>query len=90
MTLPTKEKYKKIFPYIKDFLYILGIIVSLTGWMKSKTKNAAILETTVKYNTKTIEKLEDFIDKQSKLNGATIQFMQHQDALNDRILDKIE
>jgi len=61
--------YKKYASYIKDAIYILGIIISLTGWITSQAKNKAILETTIKYNTEAVKKLEDFVDKQVDLNG---------------------
>jgi hypothetical protein len=61
--------YKKYLPYLKDFVYVVGIAVSLLGWIKTKSKNEAILETTIKYNTEAVEKLEDFVTKQVDLNG---------------------
>ena len=61
--------YKKYFPYLKDMVYILGIVISLFGWISTKSKNAAVLETTIKYNTEAILKLENFVTKQVDLNG---------------------
>jgi len=54
--------------YIKDAVYIIGLIVVIVGWIVSNAKSTAILESTVKYNTETISKLESFINKQSILN----------------------
>jgi len=80
--MPAKNDYKKYTPYIKDAIYIIGIIVSLYGWISSQSKNKAILETTVKYNTEAVKKLEVFMDKQIEfdqkqleLNGRTAQFI---------------
>lgn len=61
--------YKKFLPYLKDMVYIIGIIISLYGWIKTKSKNEAVLETTIKYNTEAIIKLETFVTKQVDLNG---------------------
>ena len=80
---PTIEnKYKKYFPYIKDAIYIIGIVISLAGWITTKAKNEATLETTIKYNTEAVKKIEDFVtkqvelnEKQAELNGKTIQFI---------------
>jgi len=67
---PTKQSwYKKFFPYIKDGIFIVGILVSLAGWMRAKTENKTLLETTVKYNTEAVKKIEDFMTKQVDLNG---------------------
>ena len=67
---PVKEQpwYKKYATYIKDAIYIIGIVVSLTGWISTKAKNEAVLETTIKYNTEIVKKLEIFMDKQIELN----------------------
>jgi hypothetical protein len=61
--------YKKFTPYIKDAIYVIGILISLYGWISSKSRSEAILETTIKYNTETVKKLEIFVDKQIELNA---------------------
>ena len=61
--------YKKFLPYLKDMVYIVGIVVSVFGWISTKSKNEAVLETTIKYNTQAVEKLETFVTKQVDLNG---------------------
>lgn len=66
----TKEPwYKKYAAYVKDAIYIIGIAVSLIGWIRTKAKNEAVLEMTIKYNTEIVKKLETFMDKQIELNG---------------------
>ena len=75
MPVKKDDGYKKYLSYIKDFIYIIGLVIALFGWISSKSKSEAILETTVKYNTETINKLEKFMEKQSELNGKIIQFM---------------
>ncbi len=67
--------YKKYITYIKDTAYVIAIIIALSGWLTSKSKNEAVLETTVKHNTETLNKMEKFMDKQAELNGKIIQFM---------------
>jgi len=68
--------YTKYLKYLKDFVYVVGLVVALGGWITTKTKSQAILETTVQNNTKTIEKFEAFVEKQAELNGKFIQFME--------------
>lgn len=60
--------YNKIAPYIKDAIYIIGIGVSTYGWISSKGEAKATLETTIKYNTEEIKKVELLLDKQVDLN----------------------
>lgn len=69
--MPIKEPkwYDNYTKYIKDIIYIIGIFVSLYGWISTKSKNEAVLETTIKYNTETVKKLEIFVDKQIELNA---------------------
>jgi len=67
--------YKKYLSYLKDMVYVIGLIVALTGWLTTKSKSEAILETTVQNNTKTLEKVEKFMEKQATLNGQFIQYM---------------
>jgi len=61
--------YKKYLPYLKDAVYIIGLVVALFGWISTKSKNEAVLETTIKYNTEAVKKFENFMDKQVDLNG---------------------
>jgi hypothetical protein len=70
-----KDGYKKYLAYLKDIVYIAGIVIALAGWVTTKSKNEAILESTVKNNTKTLEKVEEFMKSQSELNGKFIQYM---------------
>lgn len=69
--MPIKEPkwYDNYTKYLKDVVYIVGILVSLYGWITTKSKNEAVLETTIKYNTETVKKLEIFVDKQIELNA---------------------
>lgn len=67
--------YKKYIGYLKDIVYVIGLLAVMTGWMIDKAQNQAILETTVKNNTKTLEKVEKFMEKQTELNGKVIQYM---------------
>jgi len=70
---------KKYMAYIKDFVYVITIVVAVGGWIITQSNSKAILETTVKKNTETIEKLETFISNQSVLNGQIIQYMTMKD-----------
>jgi len=60
--------YKKYLPYLKDAVYIIGLVVALFGWISTKSKNEAVLETTIKYNTEAVKKFETFMTKQVDLN----------------------
>ena len=76
MPAPKKDEgYKKYLAYLKDFVYIVGLIVALGGWITTKTRSQAILESTVQNNTKTLEKVETFMENQATLNGQFIQYM---------------
>jgi hypothetical protein len=67
--MPVKSMYEKITPYIKDVIYIIGIGVATYGWISSKAENKATLETTIKYNTEALKKVEVFVEKQVELNS---------------------
>lgn len=69
--MPIKDPkwYDNYTKYLKDVIYIIGILASLYGWISTKSKNEAVLETTIKYNTETVKKLEVFVDKQIELNA---------------------
>ena len=87
MSPPNQSRYKRITPYIKDAVYIIGIIISLYGWISTKSKNEAILESTIKYNTEAVKKVEAFVTKQvdmnakqAEVNGTLMEFKNsHQD-----------
>lgn len=68
--IPGKEpqKYDKYTKYIKDVIYIVGILASLYGWINSKAKNEATMNTTIKNNTEVLNKLELFMNKQIDIN----------------------
>ena len=66
--MPLEPWYKK-YAYIKDIIYILGILASLYAWNNEKVKNKTTLETTIQYNTEALKKMEIFMDKQVDLNG---------------------
>jgi hypothetical protein len=61
--------YDNYTTYIKDAIYIIGIIIALYGWISTKAKNETTLETTVKYSTEAIERIEMLMDKQIELNA---------------------
>ena len=73
--MPPKDSwYNKLTPYIKDAIYIIGIGVSTYGWISSKAEAKATMETTVKYNTEALKKVETFMDKQVELNSKQAEF----------------
>ena len=78
--------YKKLLPYLKDAVYIIGIVISLLGWMRANTENKTLLETTVKYNTEELKKLDNFVNKQvdmntkqGEINGTLMEFKNSHD-----------
>jgi len=73
--MPTEPVYKKHLAYLKDFVYIITILSGLFLYVRANGENKAILETTVKQNTETLQKMEIFLEKQATLNGQFIQFM---------------
>lgn len=68
--------YKKHLSILKDAVYILGLVIALGGWIRSETKSKVVLETTVKSNTETLNKVDKFMDEQLVLNGQFIKFME--------------
>jgi len=76
MAVSKEIDIKGYISYLKDFVYIIGLGIALFGWISSKSKSEAILETTVKYNTEAVQKFEKFITNQSVLNGKVIQYME--------------
>ena len=74
--------YKKYLGYLKDAAYVIGLVIAIGGWLTSKSKNEAILETTLKYNTETVKKLEKFMESQIYLNAKVISFMENDDHSN--------
>ena len=88
--MPEKTNvYQKYLVYLKDVVYIIGLVIALYGWISAKSKNSAIMETTIKYNTEAVNKLQNFVEKQTdinnrqaELNGKVIQFMQQNSRWN--------
>jgi hypothetical protein len=73
---------KKYVGYIKDAAYVIGIVISLMGWVHSETVNKTnmenkveVLSKAVESNTKQIEKMNELFMEQNKLNGSIIQYM---------------
>lgn len=75
MPVKKEEGYKKYLMYLKDVVYIIGLVVALYGWISTKSESNAILKNTVQNNTETLEKVEEFMEKQATLNGQFIQYM---------------
>ena len=75
MPVKKEEGYKKYLVYIKDVIYIVGIVIAMYGWISTKSESEAILKTTVQNNTKTLEKVEEFMENHATLNGQFIQYM---------------
>lgn len=69
-----KSMYEKITPYIKDIIYLIGIGVATYGWISAKSESKAILETTVKYNTEEIKKIQDYIQKDTEFKEKQLEF----------------
>lgn len=69
VTPEVKPWYSKFTPYIKDAIYVITIGLSTYGWISSKSESKAILETTVKYNTEAVKKVEEALIKQVELNN---------------------
>jgi len=74
--MATKEPiYKKYLSYLKDAVYIITILIGILFYLRDNNRNKVILETTVQNNTKTLEKVEQFMESQATLNGQFIQYM---------------
>jgi len=82
--MPTKIEttWKKHMSVIKDIIFIIGILVSSIGWIRSEaiketnTKNQIeILTKAVEDNTTQLEKINNVLNEQQNLNGQIIQYM---------------
>ena len=74
--------WKKYMMMIRDVVFVLGLLISLVGWIRSETikqtKNEVQLETlTTKVNdlSKQIEKQGDILLEQKELNGKIILYL---------------
>ncbi len=82
--MPTKEPiWKKYMSFFKDAVFIIGIVVSTFGWIRSETikktnleNEVKILTTAVEGQTKQLEKINDYLLKQSELNGKIINYIE--------------
>jgi len=81
-TKNTESSWKKYMSIGKDIIFILGIIISAVGWIRSETikstKNQSQIEVlTIKVNdlSKQIEKQGDILMEQKELNGKIIFFL---------------
>ncbi len=94
MSLTDDEKvavvwYKKLFPYLKDIAYVIGLVYSVYTVYEGKLENAAekakveaTKEANEKYRDAEMVKFEEFMSKQgdlnqkqAEINGGVIQFL---------------
>ena len=75
--------WKKYMSTLKDIIFIIGIVISTTGWIRSETIKRTKIEIKIEEltkavddNTKQHEKMNDIISQQNVLNGKIIQFME--------------
>lgn len=84
--MPVKETiWKKHMSLIKDVVFIVGILVSTVGWIRSETIKKNNLENQVKIlteavdgNTKQLKEINTILMDQNLLNGKIIQYMSTQ------------
>ena len=74
--------YDKYFKYLKDVIYIAGILFAIYGWISEKAKNKVRFESAIELNTKAtenntsaLEKVNRYLFEQNKLNGQVIEYM---------------
>jgi len=83
MPIQKESIWKKYMCYVRDVIYIAGILIAVYGWVRSETINKTNLENKVEVltksvddNTKQLEKINEILLQQSQLNGKIIQYME--------------
>ena len=68
---------------IRDVVFIIGLLVSIGGWVRSETIKKTKLEMQVEILTKKVDdntaqlnKMNDILLEQKELNGKIIQYME--------------
>jgi hypothetical protein len=79
---PTEAIWKKYMTMIKDIAFVIGLLISIIGWIRSEAIKQTKLQvevenltTIINDNTKQLEKINDILDEQQNLNGQIIQYM---------------
>ena len=83
--MPTvKIGYQKYLVYLKDAIYIIGILFMTYQWISTKSKNEAKVQQNlelntkaVENNTKAIEKVNEYLFEQNKFNGQVEEYMKN-------------
>lgn len=81
-----KTLREKFMPGVKDIVFIIMFLTTVAGWIRSETRSKVTMEVTienitkvVENNTKAVEKVNDFLLEQNKLNGQITQHLLEDD-----------
>ena len=87
----------------KDLVFIIMFLATIAGWIITSVTNKAKMKMAIEQNTQVVKelkgeinKINDYITKQSELNGQIIQFMSNKTSYNlqnfslDSIYNNIE
>jgi len=84
MPASTHNGYQKYLVYLKDVIYIIGILFMTYQWISSKSANKAKEQQSLELNTKAvqsnteaIQKITDYLFEQNKFNGQVEEYMKN-------------
>ena len=98
-----KKNWEPFMTKFKDLVFIIMFLATLAGWIITSVTNKAKMKMAIEQNTQVVKelkgeinKINDYITKQSELNGQIIQFMSNKTSYNlqnfslDSIYNNIE
>lgn len=98
-----KKNWEPFMTKFKDLVFIIMFLATIAGWIITSVTNKAKMKMAIEQNTQVVKelkgeinKINDYITKQSELNGQIIQFMSNKTSYNlqkfslDSIYNNIE
>ena len=98
-----KKNWEPFMTKFKDLVFIIMFLATIAGWIITSVTNKAKMKMAIEQNTLVVKelkgeinKINDYITKQSELNGQIIQFMSNKTSYNlqnfslDSIYNNIE
>lgn len=84
-----KKNWEPFMTKFKDLVFIIMFLATIAGWIITSVTNKAKMKMAIEQNTQVVKelkgeinKINDYITKQSELNGQIIQFMSNKTSYN--------
>lgn len=84
-----KKNWEPFMTKFKDLVFIIMFLATIAGWIITSVTNKAKMKMAIEQNTLVVKelkgeinKINDYITKQSELNGQIIQFMSNKTSYN--------